>query len=157
MVIDDGRRRFEILFLGRAHTGGDLVVWLPKERIAASGDLVVEPVPLVGSTSYPLEYAATLERLLALQAKAIVPGHGRIQRDPGYVRKMVGLLTSIRSQTEAAFEAGITLDEFRRKIDLSRFEKEFAGDSQHRRFVFENYVTLPATAAAFRQLSGKGN
>ncbi|HEX4858758.1 MAG TPA: MBL fold metallo-hydrolase, partial [Usitatibacteraceae bacterium] len=44
-----GKRRVEILYLGRAHTASDLVVWLPEERIAVTGDLVVWPIPLFGS------------------------------------------------------------------------------------------------------------
>ncbi len=68
------KRRIEVRFLGRAHTGADLAVFLPEEKIVASGDLIVHPVPLVGSTSYPLEYGATLEKLLALDCKDLYSG-----------------------------------------------------------------------------------
>ena len=44
--------------------------------IAITGDLVVWPVPLIGNTAAPLEYAATLQRLLELNAAVFVPGHG---------------------------------------------------------------------------------
>ncbi len=155
LTIDDGRRKIEILFLGRAHTGADLVVRLPKERIVASGDLIVSPIPLVGSTSYPLEYAATLENLLALDTKVTIPGHGPVLRDEKYARQMVELLKSIKEQTEASYAKRETLEQMRKSVDLSRFAELFAGDSQHKRFVFENYVFLPATAAAFKQLSGR--
>ena len=152
-AFDDGRRRIEILFLGRAHTGADLVVHLPEERIVAAGDLVVAPVPLVGSTSYPLEYAATLDRLLRLKPRVIVPGHGGVQRDDAYARRLHGLLTALKTQAESSFARGESLAEMRRRIDLEEYARFFAGDSQHRRLVFENYVFLSATAAAHRQLT----
>ena len=155
LTLDDGKRRIELRFLGRAHTAADIVVYLPKEKIVACGDLIVHPIPLVGSTAYPLEYAATLESLLKLGAATIVPGHGPVMRDDRYARRMIALLASIKSRAEANFAKNLTLDEFRKRIDLSDFASEFAGDSQHKRFVFENYVTLPATAAAYKQLSDK--
>lgn len=153
LELDDSIRKIEILFLGRAHTAGDLVVHLPKEKIIVSGDLTVFPIPLIGSTSYPLEYGATLENLLKLKAKIIIPGHGNVMRDDSYIKLMIRLLTSIKSQVETAVQKGETLEQVRKSVNLEEFRKAFAGDSQHKSFVFENYVFLPATAAAFRHLT----
>lgn len=159
VLVDDrlelplGDRKIELLHLGRAHTGGDLVVRLPKENIVFAGDLIVHPVPLVGSTSYPLEYAATLELLKALNAKIIVPSHGPIMRDKIYLDAMIELLASIKSQTEAAFARGETLEQMRMSVDLEPFRKRFAGGSQHKSLIFKNYVTLPAVAAAHKHLA----
>jgi cyclase len=155
LEINDGKRKIEILYLGKAHTGADLVVHLPKEKIVACGDLIVAPVPLVGSTSYPLEYGATLENLLRLNARIIIPGHGAVERDDRFARLMIRLLNSIKQQTESSFQRGETLEQMRKTVDLEEFRKAFAGDSQHKSFIFQNYVFLPATAAAFRQLSEK--
>ena len=153
LTIDQDKRKIDILFLGRAHTGADLVVHLPKEKIAITGDLLVHPVPLVGSTSYPLEYGQALEKLRALNAKTIVPGHGPVMRDHAYLDSTSKLLAGIRQQTEAAMQRGENLDQMRKSVDLEEFRKVFAGDSQHRSLIFKNYVTLPAVAAAHRQLS----
>src|SRR5688572_1667994 len=90
--ISQDRRRIEVRYLGKAHTGADLIVYLPDEKIVITGDLIVHPIPLVGSTSFPLEYAATLEILLALESKIMVPGHGPVMRDKEYLRSMIGLL-----------------------------------------------------------------
>src|SRR6185369_11048490 len=135
--------------------GADLVVYLPKEKIAACGDLIVLPVPLIGSTSYPLEYGATLENLLKLDAGIIIPGHGAVQRDDSYIRLMIRLLNSIKQQTEAAVQRGENLEQLRKSVNLEEFRKAFAGDSQHKSFIFQNYVFLPATAAAYQQLTEK--
>ena len=153
-IKQDGRT-LEVLFLGRAHTGADLVVNLPKERIAITGDLIVYPVPLLGSTSYPLEDASTLEKLKALGSRMYIPGHGPVMKDDVYLDKMIALATAVRDRSRAAYKPGETVEQMRAKIDLSDQQKVFAGDSRHKGFIFRNYVTLPATAAAFKQL-GEG-
>ena len=153
--ISQDKRRIEVRYLGKAHTGADLIVYLPDEKIAITGDLIVHPVPLVGSTSFPLEYGATLEKLLALDANILIPGHGPVMRDAAYLKSMIGLLNSIKTQTEASVARGESLEQMRKGIDLERFRQTFAGDSQHKSLVFRNYVTMPATAAAHRQLAAK--
>ena len=156
LTLQRGNRTIEIRYLGRAHTRADLVVYLPKEGIVITGDIVVWPVPLVGSTSYPLDYAATLEKLLALHASVIVPGHGPVLRDDSYIKLMVRLLTSIKQQVEAAVARGLTLEQTRKAVNLDEFRKAFAGDSKFRKIIFDSYVTEPAVAAAFNQASAKG-
>lgn len=153
LVIDQDGRRIEILFFGRAHTGADLVVDLPSERIAITGDLMVYPVPLLGSTSYPLEYASTLEKLKALGSRTYIPGHGPVMKDDSYLDKMIALASAVRDRSKAAYKSGETVEQMRSRIDLSDQQKVFAGDSRHRGFIFKNYVTLPATAAAYKHLS----
>jgi len=148
-------RTIEIRHLGRAHSRGDLVVYLPVEKIVIAGDLVVWPVPLVGTTSYPLEYGATLERLVALGPAVIVPGHGPVMRDDSYVRLMARMLASIKSQVEAAVARGATLDETRKSVNLDEFRTAIAGDSQLKRFIFAFYVAGPGIATAYKQLTEK--
>ncbi|MEO5858550.1 MAG: MBL fold metallo-hydrolase [Pyrinomonadaceae bacterium] len=152
----DGRK-IEVLFFGRAHTGADLVVNLPKEKIAVTGDLMVYPVPLLGSTSYPLEYASTLVKLKALGSHTYIPGHGPVMKDDDYLDKMIGLAAAVRDRSRAAYKSGETVEQVRAKIDLTDQQKIFADDSRHKGFIFRNYVTLPATAAAFKRLSEPSN
>lgn len=151
--ISQDKRRIEVRYLGRAHTGADLIVYLPDEKIAITGDLIVYPVPLVGSTSYPLEYGATLENLRALGPRVMIPGHGPVMRDTVYLSSMIGLLNSIKRQAEASAARGETLEQMRKSVDLEEYRTVFAGGSQHKDLIFKNYVTLPATAAAHRQLA----
>lgn len=153
LELDQDGRKIDVRHLGKAHTGADLVVYLPQEKIAITGDLIVHPVPLIGSTSYPLEYGATLEKLLALDTRIYIPGHGPVMRDTAYLSSMIGLLTSIKCQAEASLMRGETLEQLKKSVDLEDFRKVFAGNSQHKSFAFKNYVTIPAIAAAHRQLS----
>lgn len=153
--LDQDGRRVVVRFLGRAHTAADLVVFLPKEKILFSGDLIVWPVPLIGSTSYPLEYGETLKKLKNIKAKTVVPGHGPVMHESTYLDLMIDLLGSIKQQAEASFARGETLAQMRKSIHLDELRTRFCGDSQHKRFIFENYVFLPATAAAYQGLKEK--
>lgn len=153
LTLRRGDRTIEILHLGAGHTAADLVVHLPREGIVASGDLVVWPVPLVGSTSYPESYAGALRELLALGAGVLVPGHGPVQRDDAYVRTLSRLLTSVAGQTAAAVARGETLEQARESVDLRAFRDAIAGESRLRALLFQEYVVSPAVAAAFRQAS----
>jgi len=145
-----GERVVEILHPGAGHTGADLVVWLPAERIVATGDLVVAPVPLIGNTARPLAYAGTLDRLLALGASTWLPGHGPVMRDDAHVRRVRDLAAAIRDGVKESVAAGASLEETRRRVDLARFRDAFARDSRLRRSLFEMYVAQPALEAAWR-------
>lgn len=153
LTLHRGRRVIDIRHFGRGHSGADLVVHLPREGIVIAGDLVVWPVPLVGSTSFPTEYRASLERMLELRPTIIIPGHGRVLRDDSYARQLVRLLASLSEQTAASVSRGETLEQARRAVDLEEFRKLFAGDSQLRSFIFSFYVAGPGVAAAYREAS----
>jgi cyclase len=150
-----GSRTIEVRHFGRAHSRGDLAVYLPKEKIAVVGDLVVWPVPLVGTTSFPLEYGATLDGMLALHPAVIVPGHGPVMQDDSYVRLMARMLASLKQQVEAAVARGETLEQTRKSVDLGEFRKAIAGDSQLKNFIFSFYVAGPGVATAYGHASQK--
>jgi len=155
LTLTRGHRQIHVLYLGRAHTAADLVVWLPAERIAITGDLVVSPVPLVGSTSHPLEFGATLQKLLDLKPAVFIPGHGPVIRDDKYVRQEIALLASIKSQVETAVATGAALAQVRKSVNLDEFKRQFAGTSQSLGFLFDNYVTSSGVDAAFRDATAR--
>jgi cyclase len=149
-----GSRTIEILYLGRGHTSGDIVVHLPKERIVITGDLVVWPVPYVGNPqSHPGDWSATLEKLIELHPAYIIPGHGPVLHDDSYLTLMAKLFSSIKRQVEAAVARGETLEQTRKSVNLAEFQKLFAGDSRMRNLIFVSYVTGPAVAAAYADAS----
>ncbi|HZP67156.1 MAG TPA: MBL fold metallo-hydrolase [Rudaea sp.] len=152
IVLLRGRRRIEIRYLGRGHTAADLVVWLPMERIVATGDLVVWPVPLVGADqSHVRDWPQTLDALLALSPAVFVPGHGPVLRSADYPRAMRDLFADIDTQVDAARAAGAgTLQDVRKRVDLAAFRVRFGGDSKVRQFLFDNYVAAPAVESAWR-------
>ena len=133
-TVDVGNRDVEVKFLGRGNTAGDAVVYLPKEKIVVTGDLVVHPIPYI-LDGYPTEWARTLENLAQLDASTIVPGHGPILHDKAYIHLERDLLQSavdqmneqLRKTRPAMFQ---TLDEVKKGVDLSSFRQRFVGSDQ---------------------------
>ena len=82
-----GKLEVQLLQLGRGHTKGDTVVWLPQERALLSGDLVeFDATPYAGD-AYFKDWPQTLDNLAALQPKALVPGRGAALTSPEDVVK----------------------------------------------------------------------
>jgi cyclase len=75
LIIRRGSRTVEVLWLGRGHTAGDVVVYLPKERVIATGDLLAGDTPYVAEI-VPDEWARTLEAVEKLDFDYVIPGHG---------------------------------------------------------------------------------
>jgi glyoxylase-like metal-dependent hydrolase (beta-lactamase superfamily II) len=71
-----GKLQVEIMQLGRGHTKGDTVVWLPQEKILFSGDLVEYGATPYTGDAYLSEWPATLDAIAALQPEKLVPGRG---------------------------------------------------------------------------------
>jgi glyoxylase-like metal-dependent hydrolase (beta-lactamase superfamily II) len=132
--IDLGSREVEIKFLGRGNTPGDAVVYLPKEKIAIAGDLLVYPIPYIYD-GYPREWIQTLQNLAQLDADMIVPGHGPVMHDKTYIYLMRDLMKSavdqmtesLRKSRPAMFQ---TLDEVKASVDLTPFRQRFAGNDK---------------------------
>jgi len=151
LTLQRGARTIEIRSLGKAHTRGDLVVWLPAEGVVATGDVVVAPVPLVGADqSFPEEWIATLDRLLELKPKVIVPGHGPVMRDDAYVKLYREFFVSAVAQTKAAMARGESADQAVQSVDLASFRDRMAGESPVLRFLFANWGRVPVVQALYR-------
>ncbi len=97
-----GKLRVEIMQLGRGHTKGDTVVWLPEDRVLFSGDLVeYEATPYTGD-AYLTDWPATLDAIAALEPRALVPGRGASLQTPDAVRAG---LAGTRAFIAAMFES----------------------------------------------------
>jgi len=156
LTLYGGGRTIEILYLGRAHTSGDIVINLPSEHVVVAGDLLVWPVPFVGADqSHVGDWGATLEKLRALQPAVIIPGHGPVMHDDSYLRMETNLFASIKKQVGEAVARGATLEETRKGVNLDEFRKLFAGDSKVRNALFSVYVVGPAVASAFNDATEK--
>ncbi len=81
-----GKLQVEIMQLGRGHTKGDTVVWLPQQKILFSGDLVeFDATPYAGD-AYLGDWPATLDAVAALGAEKLVPGRGASLQTPAQVK-----------------------------------------------------------------------
>ena len=154
LVLERDGREIHVLHLGRGNTPGDLVLWLPQERVLATGDLVVHPIPY-GFGSFPAEWIGTLDRLAEFDFELLVPGHGEIQQDARYIRRLQAMLTEVRRQAAESVAAGLDLETTQEKLDLAAFETEFAGDDEDRKRKFDAWWRLPIARSAWLEASGK--
>src|SRR6478736_8152796 len=81
-----GKLQVEIMQLGRGHTKGDTVVWLPQEKILFSGDLVEYGATPYAGDAYLGEWPATLAAIAALAPAKLVPGRGASLTTPADVK-----------------------------------------------------------------------
>lgn len=78
-LVDVGGTRVRVVWLGRAHTGGDLMVHLPHERILFMSEAYLNRVFPAMRSAYPTEWVRVLDRALALPVDHFIPGHGFIE------------------------------------------------------------------------------
>jgi glyoxylase-like metal-dependent hydrolase (beta-lactamase superfamily II) len=109
-----GKLEVQLLQLGRGHTKGDTVVWLPQERTLLSGDLVeFDATPYAGD-AYFKDWPQTLENVAALKPLALVPGRGPALRGEAQVadglRSTAGFIADVRDAVEAGVAAGKDLN-----------------------------------------------
>ncbi len=101
LTLDLGNRRVELRYLGRGHTSGDIVIWLPDERILFAGDLVeAQAAPYMGD-SYPGEWSTTtLDAVAALEARQLVGGRGPVVADAAVGRAIEDTRAFLRTTLE---------------------------------------------------------
>jgi glyoxylase-like metal-dependent hydrolase (beta-lactamase superfamily II) len=101
-----GKLEVRIMQIGRGHTKGDTVVWLPHERVLFSGDLVeYDATPYTGD-AYLQDWPAALDAIAALNPQALVPGRGAALKTPADVTKALdgtrAFITDLYSSVSAA-------------------------------------------------------
>jgi cyclase len=126
-------REIHLLHLGRAHTVGDVFVYLPQEKVVITGDAVIGWTPFMGD-GYPDEWGATLDRLAQLDFTHIIMGHGTVTGRAwlGTFRSYVhDVVQAVRE--EAA--AGASLEEVKQRVTARlapRYEQPFSAYGDYR-------------------------
>lgn len=110
-------REVQVFFLGRGHTGGDAVLYLPDARLAFLGDLLfTRTLPNVGD-GHTQEWIETLEKVLLLGAERFVPGHGPVS-SAADVRAFIDYLKWLRGAVEPFVREGRSLEQAKREVTL---------------------------------------
>lgn len=103
-----------LLFLGRGHTSGDIVAYLPKQRVVATGDLLHGWMPFMGD-SYPPEWVATLDALDKLEFDHIIGGHGPV-KPRSHLRFFRDYIAELIEAVRAARGRGETLEQAKASV-----------------------------------------
>jgi glyoxylase-like metal-dependent hydrolase (beta-lactamase superfamily II) len=118
-----GKLEVQLLQLGRGHTKGDSVVWLPGERTLLSGDLVeFDATPYAGD-AYFSDWPTTLDKLAALKPLALVPGRGPALKGEAQVNKGLEVTRAFVSDVYASVKAGAAAGKDLRAVYRETYDK----------------------------------
>ena len=126
-------REIHLLHLGRAHTEGDVFVYLPREKVVITGDAVIGWTPFMGD-GYPEDWPGTLDRLAALDFTHMIMGHGEVAgRD--WLETFRGYVGDMVEAVRAEVHAGATVDEVKARVTARlapRYERPFSTYGEYR-------------------------
>ncbi|OUL99553.1 MBL fold metallo-hydrolase [Variovorax sp. JS1663] len=105
-----GSRELRLMCLGRGHSGGDTVAWLPDCGVLFSGDVVENRCGVYAGDAYIQDWAATLDAVTALAPRVLVPGRGAVLHDPAACVQAIALtkdfLSTLLDSVRASIDAG---------------------------------------------------
>ena len=127
LTIHLGGKEIQILYLGRGHTRGDSIIFVPQDRIAYVSELFFSDQFLYINDGYGLSWLKTLDAIQALPADILVPGHGPIPQDPKEGREGLHrfrqILVDLRDAVQEEIARGATEDQAAAAIKLPQYEK----------------------------------
>jgi cyclase len=115
LILHRPSRTVQILWLGKGHTDGDVVVYLPKEKVIFTGDLVQGFTPFMGD-SYPYDWIRTLQKIEKLDFDCLLGGHGEVMRGKEHVRLLEDYFRDLMAQTAEAYAQGASREETRKRV-----------------------------------------
>ena len=131
LILHRSGRDIVLLFLGRGHTSGDVVVYLPKEKIVATGDLLHGWMPFMAD-GYPREWVATLDQVGKLDFDQIVGGHGGV-KPRSHLTTFRNYLADLIDETRRARQRGETLEKAKASVAAAlkgRYAEGMGGETR---------------------------
>lgn len=149
LTIHLGGKEIQILYLGRGHTRGDSIIFVPQDRIAYVSELFFSDQFLYINDGYGLSWLKTLDAIEALPADILVPGHGPIPQDPKETRQGLHrfrqILVDLRDAVQQEIARGATEDQAAATIQLSQYEKLQGYKSQREVAIRRMYKEMTGT------------
>lgn len=150
LAIRLGKREVQLLFLGRGNTAGDTVIYVPDAKTVITGDLLVYPTPY-SYGSFISDWIETLAKIKALGATTIIPGHGPVWYDYAYLDLVSSALQYARDGARTAVARHLSLEDARKQINLSEFQKRFCGNDHDREIAFKEGFTDQVIPRAYQE------
>jgi cyclase len=118
-------REIQIRFLGRAHTAGDVVVYLPKEKLVMTGDMLVGAGISNMSDAFVNEWVTTLDGLKKLDFDTVLPGHGEAFTDKSKIDYWQAYLRDVWSEVSRLKQQGVSAEDAAKRADLTKHKDHF--------------------------------
>jgi glyoxylase-like metal-dependent hydrolase (beta-lactamase superfamily II) len=156
LTLDQGGIPIELVYVGPAHTGGDVIVHLPEQRLVFAGDILFRLCTPLGWEGTFARWIEALEYIERLEPEIVVPGHGPLCGVEGPV-EMKAYLEYVRAESRSFFDAGLPALDAAKRIDLGPYadwtEPErlfFNVERAYREFRGEPFDAPIDVAASFR-------
>jgi cyclase len=120
-----GDREIQLLYVGRGHTGGDVVVYLPRERVLCSGDLLVNQIANLVD-GYVNEWPDALEKLRSIDFVDVIPGHGDPFKGKDRIDWFQAYLRDLWQQALKMHADGIPAADAARRVDMTSHKAHYA-------------------------------
>jgi glyoxylase-like metal-dependent hydrolase (beta-lactamase superfamily II) len=141
-----GGKEIQILYVGRAHTRGDSIIFVPQDRIVYLSELYFADQFLFINDGYGLDWLRALDAIEALGADIFVPGHGPIPADPREtrqgLRRFRQMLVDVRDAVQREIGRGATEDQAVAAIRWPQYEGLLGYDTQRDTAVRRLYQQL---------------
>ena len=120
-----GGESFDVMFLGRSHTGGDLAVWLPRRKILFLSEIFLNRVFPAMRSAYPSEWLKALDRAEAMQAGIYIAGHGFTETGPVSREEIVAYHQALRAviaEAKRLHDAGVPVEDAVKQAKFGEYD-----------------------------------
>lgn len=124
LTLYQGTREIQLLHLGRGHTQGDTFVYLPKERILCTGDMMESQPAYMGDALFD-EWLKTLDAVKEMNFDTVLPGHGQPFHDKALITAFQSLLRDFMAQVTELRKQGLTPEQAAPRVDLTAHKADF--------------------------------
>jgi glyoxylase-like metal-dependent hydrolase (beta-lactamase superfamily II) len=132
-VVDVGGIEAQVLFLGRAHTGGDLMVYLPTQKILFMSEAYLNRVFPAMRSAYPSDWVKMIDRALAMDVEIYVPGHGFVEKAKASREELVEYQKALKyviAEVRRLHKLGLSPDDARKQANWGPYKEWMLADTQ---------------------------
>ena len=132
-IVNVGGMEVQALYLGRAHTGGDLVVYLPKQKILFMSEVFLNRVFPAMRSAYPTEWVSVIDKALKLDVDRFVPGHGFIEEPKASREELIEYQKALRAviaEVNRLHKMGLPADDAAKQAEWGPYKEWFLVDQQ---------------------------
>ena len=132
-TVNVGGIEVQALFAGRAHTGGDLLVYLPAQKILFMSEVYLNRVFPAMRSAYPSEWVAVLDKALAMDVNLYVPGHGFIEEPKAAREELVEYWNAMRyviGEVRRLHKLGLSVDDAVKQANWGPYREWYLSEQQ---------------------------
>lgn len=148
LVLQMGGKEIQVLHLGRAHTGGDLVVYLPEESVMFMSEAYLHRVFPAMRSAFPSEWVEMIERARAMDVETYVPGHGFVDHPTILADELElfqGAIRVVIDQARQLHEEGYGVEDAQQQAFFGDLEEWSLRESQGDRAIAQVYAEIDGT------------